>query len=213
VAAVLSPSAAHAGAWAEDDQLIVGAAMGTERREAVYEADLYWERAIAPRWGLVGQLYGAGGPAYRDTWNGEALIASKWNLAQGKSGALSVQAGPYYSRQTQSGCAIWGGETRVLAGRNFGPAFAEIQTAYRLQGPACAHGRLDTTLGWRPAPSLLTMAQVFADRDFRNEDNVKAQFSAVRFVAARLGLQMGVRMRVDGAAREPALVLGLWKTD
>jgi hypothetical protein len=57
------------------------------------------------------------------------------------------------------------------------------------------------------------MAQVFADRDFRNEDNVKAQLSAVRFVAAGLGVQLGVRMRVDGAARDPALVLGLWKKD
>lgn len=54
------------------------------------------------------------------------------------------------------------------------------------------------------------MGQVFLDIPREAEETVKVQFSLVRFTESGYGVQLGLRLRVDEGAQEPALVIGLW---
>ena len=213
VAAALTPVPAFAGAWQQADELIVSAASGEQGGQALREAGIAWEHSLSARSGVVVHAYAAGGRAYGGDWTGEAVVAGKWLLVQDGPMALSLQGGIVAPLSPLSACKGAGAELRALAGRSFGAAFVDIQAAYRLQNAACAHARLDATLGWRPSARWLTMVQVFADRDLRNEHIVKAQISMARFTTGKLAVQIGARARADkGEFRDSALVVALWRT-
>lgn len=74
----------------------------------------------------------------------------------------------------------------------------------------CEGARFEVSAGYRPSENWLAMGQVFSDHPGDGRDTVKAQLTLVRFGESGRGLQLGVRVRIDGGEPEPTLVLGLW---
>lgn len=72
------PAAAHAGAWSAENQTIGSLAYGHRDEGAFAEADVYHERRIDPRLGLVVQTHADIAGLYDPAgWRGEGLGAVK----------------------------------------------------------------------------------------------------------------------------------------
>lgn len=114
-------------------------------------------------------------------------------------------------------------EARGLAGYGFQlrgrDAFAAGELAYRFRASRPDELRLDLTLGVRPVPRTLLLAQVFSTFAVMGEDGVpagsdhKLQLSAVRDVTPAVSLQFGGFATVAARERlaERGLLLALWR--
>lgn len=119
-------------------------------------------------------------------------------------------------------------EVRVYAGHSTEvaklPVFVDAQVARRVRaGGDSSHWadqwRFDLTLGARPSPKWIVLAQVFAGKTDRL-NNFEAKWTHVEVGAVRffdhkqtLGVQFGVRQTVSGenVPQSNAVTLGLWK--
>jgi hypothetical protein len=115
-------------------------------------------------------------------------------------------------------------DIRGLLGYSFGiagmPSFVDLQLAQRFRGGAPPDEfRADVTLGIRPAPKWLVLAQsfnVFSEGSgvppFTSYDYQKFQLSAVYELTPWFALQAGVTTTYAGrnALQENGLVLGAW---
>lgn len=111
-------------------------------------------------------------------------------------------------------------EARALLGYAFAvrdsPAFVDVQGAYRLSaGGEDDEIRIDVTLGLKPTPRWLLLAQTFTTlsagkaEDYRYH---KLQASAVCWLSPRHGLQAGVSGTLDrvAALQERTVFAGFW---
>ncbi len=121
---------------------------------------------------------------------------------------------------------LWEGEYegRLLAGYGFElagrAAFVDLQGAYRARGGTTRPDevRIDATLGVRPVPRVLVLAQSFStlsvgaaeDRD--GYDYHKAQLSGVLDVTSRVAVQLGGFATVAGrnALEERGALAAVW---
>lgn len=111
-------------------------------------------------------------------------------------------------------------DARILFGRSFEafgrPAFVDAQAAYRLsQGGENDELHLDLTLGLKPTPKWLLMAQSFStfstgqDAPYRYH---KVEASVLRRIARGFGVQLGATATVAGvsALQEQGVFAALW---
>jgi len=211
----LAAARADAGAWVapEGGQTIQTEDVG-ERDEALFlESQLYLEAPVGQRASVVLRPWLENGETVGEYgWRAEIEGGVKAALLRTSNAAVAVQASAVWRSDPDEGCAEGAGELRALGGVSFaqGRGFVNAETAARVHDGGCPAGRLDLTIGYRPATNWLGMAETFVFAPEGREAAVKAQFSVVRFTERGLGLQLGVRMRVDGEDPEPALVLAFW---
>lgn len=222
-----------ASPWLVSRQEIAWAGYSEGPTGRVVETGATTEQSLGKgRVALVGEVWtqdGADGAAHR------AALALKVRAHHGPRWAVAAQAGPLYGVDADGGCAGAGGEARVGVGRSFGVGlgrgversvgliagrarrlrpgsmFGAVEFAYRAQG-GCAHALREATIGYELERKWLLLAQAFDDRNLHGTETVKVQISAVRFRRTR-GVQVGVRVRVDGADPEPAFIIGVWRRE
>lgn len=206
----LGAGVAHAGAWLPEDEKSIASFAGSRRDDlARIQTDSFYEKRVSSRFALVAQ-------EWSDTWNaetsGEAIVGVKAATATGKDYSVTLQAGSLFREDPYGRCAQWGGMLGAAGGRAHGRLFLDIESQVRFAG-RCSHGKLDASLGYWPSRNWLTLAQVFADKEFRAGESVHAQASVVRFNRTGKGVQLGVRLCLSkGTDIEPTLILGYWST-
>ena len=165
--------------------------------------------------GRSSALSGMAGARLR-LWRGDAWIVTAQLLAgagreerQGFSGA--------------NGRAGFAGEARLLVGRSFTlggvEGFADMQVGWRRGAPgAQTELRLDGTLGLKPHPRLMMLAQIFAAQGLAGgglpaTSRVKGQLSLVWQATPAWSVQAGAFLTLAGqnAAQESGAVLALWR--
>jgi len=163
-------------------------------------------------------------------WQGSAAnldstgLAGRLGVFRDDDWAVSVQLGGGVDNFAGAGHSRPEAEGRFLVGRSFDlarlPAFAEIQTGYRLRGSDAADEVLiDVTLGARPRPDVLLLAQAFNALPtgdgmlaFTDDREHKAQLSVVWDVTARWSIQLGAFSTVGQEAwRERGAVVAIWR--
>lgn len=179
-----------------------------------YESAAFIEEPLRPDTSVVAagwfeQGYAAG----PDLWRGEAALGLKRVVAQRGAAIAAVQGAAFWRSDPPGTCDEGGAELRWLSGTSLGQAgrgFINLDAAARLQSGGCLGRKLDLTAGYRPHEHWLGLGQAFLDAPDDGEHNWKAQFSLVRFTPSGRGLQVGLRVRLDGDHREPTLVIGWW---
>ncbi len=212
IAGVLAfaPAPAFAGAWvAPEDQRIHTELVGERDGAAYLESQYFFEAPIFSGASFVARPWLE---SAADGYRGEVQAGLKHSVLRSDSSALAVQASALWRSDPLAGCGEGGVELRALGGASFaqGRAFLNAEAGHGVQEGGCASARLDVTSGFRFTPSWLGMAEAFVHDDDAGDATVKAQLSLVRFDSGGRGVQIGVRVRVDGDALEPALVLGFW---
>lgn len=177
----------------------------------VSDSEIYIERPIARRAAWVAQPRLETAEDLPDGWRAEAALGVKAQLLRRRDSVMAAQAAALWRSEADPGCGSGGAEARLLAGRSAreGARFVNIEAAYQLYEGGCGRRRLDLTAGARRGERWMGLAQTFVD-EAEGDGAVRAQLSVVRFRGEGRGVQVGVRMRVDGAAREPMLVVALW---
>jgi hypothetical protein len=192
---------------------IFSAARTTTGETPVSEVSAFSELPLGPGWSVVGSTFVE---QREDIVRSEARVLGKAGAAIGGA-ALAIQGGVVGADGLSDGssaCQAWGGEAAGLAGFGWsGPAagFVSLEAGYRDLGEGCAGVRSELALGVKPHPSFLLLGQVFHDAAAPGPDALKLQGSVVVFSEGGIGVQLGARMRLDGAAREPALTVGIWR--
>lgn len=208
------PAPALAGAWLapEGGTEIWSNAAGQRDELSYFESSAYIEAPVGEDWGVVATPWLQQNYDTEDGWRGEATLGVKRVWAM-EGGALALQAGALWWSHPEQGCSEGGIEVRALAGRDFdGGVFVNAEAAASTLEGGCSGERFDLTLGQHWGERWMGMAQVFVDgrtgQDY--EQNTKLQLSLVHFGNDGGGLQLGLRVRVDGDDPEPALLLGVW---
>lgn len=212
---VFAAARAEAGAWIapEGGQVIQTEVLSAPDDAPVLESQLYLEAPVAERVSLVARPWLENGETVgEEGWRAEVEGGVKAAVLRTPNAALAVQASAVWRSDPDFGCGEGAGEVRALGGVSFaeGRGFVNTETAARLHDGGCPAGRVDLTLGYRPAPRWLGMAETFVFAPEGREAAVKAQFSLVRFSERGTGVQLGLRLRLDGEDAEPALVLAFW---
>ena len=213
----MGPAYAHAGAWPVpgDGQSIENVAVGQRNDVDVYEVSGYGESGVDGRRSWVSTGWGEFAEDNADGTRAESYLGVKYALVTNEHAAISVQAGVLYITDPRDGCSEGGVELRFMGGRNFRHgSFANLEVAGRALdgGEECLGSRVELTVGRQDGGRWLALGQILVDAPLDGEDTVKAQFSLVRFGNdGGRGIQFGLRVRLDGGAAEPALVLGLWR--
>lgn len=215
--ATLAPTPALAGAWIapKEGQEIWTSAAGQDESGALFsESALYLEAPTSERWAVVVAPWVEQGETVSlEGWRAEATFALKHALMRNRHGAMAVQAGAVWRSDPSFGCGEAGAEARWMGGLSFGRSgrgFVNVEAAARLEEGGCWGERFDLTAGFRTGENWLAMAQVFTDAPRDGRTVLLGQASLVRFRSEGRGIQVGLRMRLDGEALEPALVLGFW---
>ena len=207
---------AFAGAWIapEEGQEIWTNSAGERGDMQAYESSVFIEAPLRPEASLVAagwveQGYAAG----PELWRGEALLGLKHVVGRWSDTVSAVQGGAFWRSDPPADCDEGGAELRWLGGTSLGEAgrgFLNLEAAARLQSGGCLGRKLDLTAGYRPAENWLGLAQAFLDAPDEGEHSWKGQLSLVRFRRSGRGVQIGLRVRLDGAHREPSLIIGWW---
>jgi hypothetical protein len=210
--AAMLPAPATAGAWIAPDggQGIATVAYGQDQEREFSQTDLYLELPVHEHWSIVAH------PRYEtasDTgWRADAVLGAKAAIAR-PGAAAALQAAALWRSDPDIGCGESGGELRALGGLSHsigeGSAFVNAEAALRMFAGGCLRERYELTAGYRPGERWLALSQAYVDADREGEAIIRAQTSLVRFFGGH-GLQLGVRVRLDGEEREPALLLGWW---
>jgi hypothetical protein len=139
--------------------------------------------------------------------------------------ATTRQPGPIHKADpAQAGYTDVQNDLRALYGHSFTlggwPAFTDLQAGYRLRnGAAPDEGHFDATLGVRPAPDVMLLAQSFnvvsngaGYAGFQETTYAKVQLSAVFDLTDKWSLQLGGITTVAGENQiiQPGAVAGLW---
>lgn len=213
---MLAPAPASAGAWIapEGGQEIWTNAAGKRGDVGFVESSIYWEMPVGDDVSFVSSSWIEQGLGAGDEdWRAEASLGVKASVFRTERAVMAVQAGAVWLSAPEDECGEAGAEVRWLGGMSFGErgrGFVNLEAAARTQEGGCAGERFDVTAGYRPHEDWLAMAQVFTDAPRDGETALQGQITLVRFGTEGRGLQFGVRTRLDGGAREGALVLGFW---
>lgn len=196
-----------------------------------FEVSSYVEYGLVPRLALILQPSGdairTGGPTPAHyTGFGTTDVGVKFGLWETPGTAISVQATGLVPPARSASPALVGNrdggiDLRVLAARGTTIAgvdtFVDVEAAYRTRSDGWANEvHLDLTLGVRPVPRLLVLAQlfnVFAVSAAPNHSSwSKVQGSLVYDVAPGWSLTGGVFMTVSGreAGREIGPLAAVW---
>ncbi|HEX8902986.1 hypothetical protein [Vitreimonas sp.] len=215
VLAALAPAPASAGAWIapEGGQEIWSNVLGERDEVSFFETSAYWEMPFGEQMSFVAAPWVEQNYDSQDGWRAEATLSLKQALFRGDEWAVAVQAGALWnSHPALNQCGEAGAELRFLVGSSLPAegAFVNLEAATRALEGGCESERFDFTAGYRPSHDWLLMGQVFLEAAREGDEAVKAQFTLVRFGDSGRGIQFGLRNRIDGGARETALVIGLW---
>jgi hypothetical protein len=160
----------------------------------------------------------AGGPGWSEA-------GARFGLWRTRAQVLSAQAtllAPNVA-ETRWGANVGGVDARLLYGVSFdlagAPAFADLQAGLRAYGGVMRdEWRLDATLGWRPLPPVLLLAQAFtiiapARGSAPASRSLKAQASLVYDFTPKWSAQIGLFSTLWGvnAAQERGAVTALWR--
>lgn len=150
-------------------------------------------------------------------YRSDAIVVSLQASLRTPGASINDSQGPFQPRRAG---AL---DVRVMAGGNFEfaatPGFAEAQAGYRFYAQnQPGEGRLDLTLGLRPTPQLLVLAQSFnaisagSGNGFRHSLWTKLQPSLVYDVSPHWSLQIGAFATLAGvnAGRELGPIGAVW---
>ena len=239
----LAPSVAAAGAWpvAPGKTQVIGkyerqsADKGFDPQGLLVDIDRRRDEAVSVfvEHGLTERLTlqaKAGVTRGGDRWadysgRGPVELGLRWAVQQGDHSALSVYLGAAeagvgrnagYAAPGQGSLDL---EARVLYGRSATwrgrPVYLDLQAARLKREGLADENRLDMTLGLRPTPKLLLLAQTYAGQaERRGADSrwLKSEISVVRAFGA-WNAQVGWRDTLAGreTARDRGVVLALWR--
>ena len=163
-------------------------------------------------------------PGY--TGLGDSELAARVRLLAYGPAIVSLQAGVLtrgdvagFGHRGLPGKAALQGDIRLLAGIGFdcGPfaCFADAQVGYRTaMAQAGSEIRADLTLGLRPVPDVMLLAQGFSSlsRGAVRTQSHKLQLSAVYDFSRRWSFQLGVLTTLAGrnAPRERGVISAVW---
>jgi protein XagA len=217
------------------DQRFDGAgALGATPRFRKAEIQVLAEYGITDRFTLRGRtearaLRFEDRPSANDTGLGFTEVGVRARLLQRGSLVLSAEGNLRGAEaRAVEGPEATGGfrfeaEARGLAGYGFQlrgrDAFAAGELAYRFRASRPDELRLDLTLGVRPVPRTLLLAQVFSAFGIMGEDGVpagsdhKLQLSAVRDVTPAMSVQFGgfATLAARDRLAERGLLLAVWR--
>jgi hypothetical protein len=212
----MTPTPAFAGAWIapEGGQEIWTNVVGERKETSVYETSVYWELPLGEDTSFVASPWIETNYDTEDGWRGEATVGVKRAVFRDDNYAVAIAGSALWRSHPDPECSEGGAELRVLAGGSVRPAgaFMNVEVAARALKGGCESAEAEVSAGFRPHPRWLALGQVFVDAPQDGEEVVRGQLSLVRFGNEGRGIQLGVRARLDGEDREPALVLGLWGT-
>lgn len=207
-------------------------ARGRSRRSASYsksEIQAYGEYGLSEWMTLVFapsvqhiRIQNAQPPSYAGV--GDSELAARLRLMAFGPVVLSAQAGAVsrgdwlgIGHRGLTGKAALQADMRLLAGAGFdcGPwaCFADVQAAWR-SAPvhSVAEWRADLTLGVRPTPALLVLAQSFTSFYSGKARSNKLQTSVVYDLSTRISVQAGGFVSLSGrnAPREHGFFSAIW---
>jgi len=194
--------------------MIVGAAYGETEEASYIESDLYIEAPLAARVSVVSNHW----VQTVSTFEGvdtrvQSDVNLKYRLLRSDHGVVAIQGGAVWDSRAAGECGEYGGDVRLLGGLSShnGRFFANLEGGARVQGADCIHAKYDLALGWKPVRRFMALAEVFVDDDLTYGESFKAQASLVGFSREGRGLQLGVRVGVDGNdVIEPLILLRYW---
>lgn len=249
LAAAALPGLAHAAAWTQpkgDGQVILNVFHSESPKGYDADGDKVdipdfdkTESSIYLEYGVTDRLTAIGQTTYRDISIGSGVddsglgyteLGGRYRLGGSDRSVVSAQATARIPGSTDAEGPAQVGSTdpeydvRALYGHSFkvgeADGFLDLQGGYRFRaGDPPDEWRADLTLGVRPTPKLLLMAQsfnvisngsgqgVFTDYRYHN-----VQFSGAYDLTPRLTLNVGVMGTVAGenALRERGGFAGLW---
>ncbi len=190
-------------------------------------ASMFVEHGLTERLTLQAK---AGVTRGRDQWvdyagRGPIELGLRWAVRQDDRSTLSLYLGAAEAGAGRNaGYAAPGEgsldlEARVLYGRSAvwrgKPVYLDIQAARLRREGLADENRLDVTLGLRPTPKTLFLAQTYAgqaEREGPDSRWLKSEISVVRAFGA-WSAQVGWRDTVAGreTARDRGVVLGVWR--
>jgi protein XagA len=146
-------------------------------------------------------------------WSTIAIGAGVEDLGDGRRNDFDTQR----AKGTDKEIRLYGGHSFRLKGR--AEAFVELQTARRWRSADADQWRVDFSLGLKPSPQWLLMAQTWAGKTDRASWGravwVNQELSAARYFGPKksLTVQLAVRQTVYGenTPRVRAVSLSLWK--
>lgn len=243
------PTVAEAGAWPQapgDTQVIV--MLDSAQASRVFdlngdtllpvetweqdEVTVFVDRGLTPRLTVTGKLTYKSYATQTDSFSGLNFLelGGRYTLYQGDTYVFAVGAsiiGGGEGRRSDfdlSGRQGTDYDLRVYGGRNVTlwgmDGFVTLEMARHLRENEAHQWRMDATVGLRPSPKWLLMAQTFAGRT--DEESwgyaqwTNSQFSVVRRFGTdnQTSLQLALRRTVTGrnVPVSNAVVVALWKT-
>ena len=196
-----------------------------------FELSSYIEYGLAPRLALIVQpsadAIGTGGPhPSHYTGLGVSEFGLKFGLYEAPGLAVSFQTTVRAPPLRDGSPALVGNrdagaDIRVLAARSLSVAgidtFVDVEAAYRTRGDGWANEvHLDLTLGARPVPRILLLAQIFnvvaAGGGLQRTSWSKVQGSLVYDIDPAWSLAVGAFLTVAGlnAGREVGPLAAVW---
>ncbi|MEI9906432.1 MAG: hypothetical protein WDN06_22925 [Asticcacaulis sp.] len=243
----LAPGAALAGAWPQapgETQVIASYEPGTATRAfdssgdrtlalstwQQTDATLFIDHGVSQHFTFTAKvdLQSYKTATARFSGLGSLELGGRWTVHQGKTFVLALGAsaiGGQGRRETFDMAGKHGTDydLRAYAGHAFKirgiDAFVDLQAARYLRQKETNQWRLDATLGVKPSPRWMVMAQVFAgqtDKQAWGQSKwANTQLSVVRNFGPQqnLSLQLAVRQTVAGRSVPAvnAVVISLWK--
>ncbi len=248
-ACLVFPAAAEASAWPQatgDTQIIISYEPGNADKGfdangdkslsldkwKTNEASLYVDHGVSERLTLTAKVN------YRDyttdsgRFSGLSSIEAggRWTVKRTDDFVFALGAsaeGLGKGRRTDFDLSTKGGtdyDLRAYAGKSFRfmgkPAFIDLQAARHLRQYEASQWRVDATLGLKPSPKWMVMAQVFAGRTDKESWGHAAWTNTELSVVRRFGpqqktsVQLGLRQTTAGrnVPAVKAVVVSLWKT-
>jgi hypothetical protein len=212
LAAAAAAGRAEASAWLapKEGQEILTSTAGQRNGFTVVESSGYWEAPVSDTASVVIAPWTESAGDLESGWRGEAVVGLKRAVFRDDEAVMALQASAFWRSDPPGDCGEGGLEARWLGGRSFGESgFVNLELAARVLDEGCPAGRLNFSVGYRPAENWLAMGEIYYDAPREGDESLKMQLSLVRFGADGRGIQIGLRARLDGGA-ETALVLGMW---
>jgi len=246
---LILPSVAKAGAWPQakgDTQVIISYEPGNADKGfdangggtialdkwKTSETSLYVDHGISEHLTLAAKVN------YRDYTTdsghfsglGSVEVGGRWTLKRTDDFVFALGAsveGLGKGRRNDYDLSAKGGtdyDLRAYAGKSFSllgkAAFVDLQAARHLRQYEANEWRVDATLGAKPSPKWMVMAQVFAGRtdkaSWGHAEWANTELSVVRSIGPqqKTSVQLGLRQTSVGrnVPAVHAVVVSLWKT-
>ncbi|CAL4867866.1 hypothetical protein MMA231_02138 [Asticcacaulis sp. MM231] len=243
------PSVAQAGAWPQapgDTQVIISYEPGHADRAFDLSGDktiklntwdqtnlsLFVDHGVSERFTLTAKVNLQDYKAEVSDFSGlgSVEVAGRWTAHKGRDVVLAFGGSieglgqgrrSDFDASTQQGTDV---DLRAYAGKSFQwlgkDAFVDLQGARHLRQYEADQWRVDATIGIKPSPQWMVMAQVFAGQtdkaSWGQAKWINAEVSVVRHFGPKLdrSVQLSVRQTVAGrnVPVVKAVMVSLWKT-